>query len=231
MPAAEPRQATPRSHLRRSIATLIVFDHTRSVDTSCSLVEDRKVAAVRPALHLLRSFSRVAKENTNALMQERPRRLRANLGLSIATLRNLDNLHTAHDTMEIHRIQTILLARFVASNDNAHDVIVSMQCADLVCTMKTTWCKLSSPTPVPNSSRPPPFSATPAEAWQPRLNSFNTADVIQLVQPSTAHPVTDVDEDSGDWKPSAGLLRGGIPFFTDGHVFNLYHPLRVFAAP
>ncbi|KAA8913960.1 hypothetical protein FN846DRAFT_915876, partial [Sphaerosporella brunnea] len=58
--------------VNRRMPVPIVFDDTRTVDVSCSLVHHRRVAAVPPPLQLLScqiGLGHAAKANTNAVMQ------------------------------------------------------------------------------------------------------------------------------------------------------------------
>ncbi|KAA8895099.1 hypothetical protein FN846DRAFT_894468 [Sphaerosporella brunnea] len=125
----------------------IRFDHTRTVDVSCSFVEDPQ--AVPLQLRLLPcaiGLGPAAKENTNALMQvlfcvpELRRLLQPDLEVSKATIRSLDNLDAARDTGEMERIQTMLLGQFTQCDDDVRTVLITMNCPDSICTTKTTWC-------------------------------------------------------------------------------------------
>ncbi|KAA8893290.1 hypothetical protein FN846DRAFT_896104 [Sphaerosporella brunnea] len=89
-----------------------------------------------------------AKANTNALMQVLfcvpvlRRLLRTNSELNIATSQNPEDLDATRNNTEMHKSQTMLLAWFVDSINNALEVLVRVHCPDSVCMMTTTYCAL-----------------------------------------------------------------------------------------
>ncbi|KAA8907690.1 hypothetical protein FN846DRAFT_1012372 [Sphaerosporella brunnea] len=248
--------------VERRMSVPIVFDDTRTVDVSCSLVHDCRAAAVPRRLRLMScqiGLGHAAKANTNALMQVLfcvpvlRRLLHANRKRNIATLRYLEDLDAARNTMEIHKIQTMLLALFDDTIDNALDVLMNLFCKISVSTMTTTHCVLHKGC-VRDVSAKMTLTCTDtvnrvianasAESDQTAnrqcdtcrsvttqtvniANMFNSESGILLVEPSAGHPLTEVDEECGkygEWKLCAGLLPGGRAFFSDGEGFHLYRP-------
>ncbi|KAA8907677.1 hypothetical protein FN846DRAFT_1012352 [Sphaerosporella brunnea] len=131
----------------RRVAVSIAFDHTRTVDVSCSLVEEPH--AVPQPLRLLPcsiGLGPAEKKNTNALLQvlfcvpQLRRLLRPDFELSNATRGYLEELDKARDTREMERIQKTLLQRFAARADDVPTVLVALNCPDSISTTKTNWC-------------------------------------------------------------------------------------------
>ncbi|KAA8907692.1 hypothetical protein FN846DRAFT_1012375 [Sphaerosporella brunnea] len=159
-------------------------------------------------------------------------------------------LDAARDTVALAQLQRNLLHLFADCCDAVPDVLVGMQCADTVRRKTTTWCALHKGYEIASEAQmvlkcDVPVHQAIADAQEESETSsnghcarcndtttrtvtikhiFNLQDGILLVQPSPAYPVTELDEEYGEWDLCGGILADGRAFFRDGDHFYQYHP-------
>ncbi|KAA8914054.1 hypothetical protein FN846DRAFT_1013819 [Sphaerosporella brunnea] len=184
----------------RGMPVPIVFDYTRTVYVSCALEQPRGQSNTNAQIQLLFSVPVLG------------RLQRANLVLTTTALRKLEHVDAARNALEMHTAHKMLFAQFAECDDNVRDLLVFMQCPNSVYTGTTNWCTLRNGWDRHDSSalvltcldtvhQATADANAESQATQrvTTTKTFNN-DGILLVEPSAAHPITEVDEQCGEWQ-------------------------------